>query len=152
MNWASLLFLIAINHPYPFWKKLTGTIRNGIGKFFRKRMMQFTPLETEEQLDQIGLVNRTEAILKHNTSCSISQGVLDRLRAESDAINEVGVVFVLDLLAHRSLSDAVTVKFGIPHRSPQLLLIRNGRCVYHEWGFDISAAEISSAIRKQAPS
>ena len=112
--------------------------------------MQFTPLETEEQLKQIGAADGPQVILKHNTTCSISKGVLNRLHEEAKTIQGVDTLYILDLLEHRDLSDAIAGKFGIPHRSPQLLLIHDGRCVYHEWGFDISAAEIDGAIRKQA--
>ena len=111
--------------------------------------MQFTPLVSEEQLKQIAQANGPQVILKHNTTCSISKGVLDRLQQEASMIDRVKTIYVLDLLMHRDLSNAIAGRFGIPHRSPQLLLINDGRCVYHEWGFDISAAEIAGAIRKQ---
>jgi bacillithiol system protein YtxJ len=123
---------------------------NGIRHFYRKTGMQFTHLETGEQLKQIAGANSPQVILKHNTTCSISKGVLDRLQKEGRLIDGLETIYVLDLLAHRDLSDTVAGRFGIPHRSPQLLLINDGRCVYHEWGFDISAAEIADAIRKQA--
>ncbi len=112
--------------------------------------MEFTALETEEQLQQIRDAKMPQVILKHNTTCSISKGVLDRLQEEVGELNDLETIHVLDLLAHRDLSNAIAGQFGIPHRSPQLLLIANGRCVYHEWGFDISAAEIEKAVRKQS--
>lgn len=112
--------------------------------------MQFTPLENEEQLKQLREAKGHQVILKHNTTCSISKGVLDRLQEEAGTIDRVETIHVLDLLAHRDLSNAIAGQFGIPHRSPQLLLIKDGRCVYHEWGSDISAEDLANAIRKRS--
>jgi len=112
--------------------------------------MQFIPLENIEQLDRISKAKDAQLILKHNTTCSISKGVLDRLHAETASIEGIEAVHVLDLLSHRDLSDTVAGRFGVPHQSPQILLIENGRCVYHEWGFDISAEAISQALEANA--
>lgn len=37
--------------------------------------------------------------------------------------------YLLDLLAYRSVSDAVSERFGIEHQSPQLLVISEGECI-----------------------
>ena len=111
--------------------------------------MQFTSLENQEQLKTISAAKGYHLILKHNTTCPISKGVLERLQAEPRQIPQVETIHVLDLLAHRDLSGAIASRFGVPHQSPQLLLIRNGRCTYHEWGFDISAGVVSSVINQQ---
>ena len=108
--------------------------------------MQFTPLKNEEQLQAISTANEDQLILKHNTTCSISEGVYSRLKEEAGLLPGVKAVYVLDLPAQRELSNHVAGRFGVPHQSPQILLIRNGRCLYHEWGFDISAKEISRAM------
>ena len=106
--------------------------------------MQFTPLANEEQLTEISKSKEFQVILKHNTSCPISQGVLHRLQGET--IPQMEAMYVLDLLAHRDLSNNIAGRFGVPHQSPQLLLVKDGRCTYHEWGYDISADKVSQAI------
>lgn len=111
--------------------------------------MQFTPLENGEQLLAIGESKSYQLILKHNTTCSISKGVLENLKTEAGALPQVETIYVLDLLAQRDLSNRIAGRFGVPHQSPQVLLIKNGRCTYHEWGFDISANEISRFINEQ---
>lgn len=111
--------------------------------------MRFIPLENKEQLDELGEAKEAQVIFKHNTTCSISKGVFERLQKE-DKLDGVETIHVLDLLSHRELSDAVAGRFGIPHQSPQVLLIRNGKCIYHEWGFDISAKQVESALREKA--
>jgi bacillithiol system protein YtxJ len=115
----------------------------------KKYRMQFTPLENSEQLLAISQSKDYGVILKHNTTCSISKGVLGRLQAA--VIPQVDSIYVLDLLAQRDLSNEVAGRFGVPHQSPQILLIRDGRCTYHEWGFDISAEEVSRVIGSHLP-
>lgn len=40
--------------------------------------------------------------------------------------------YFLDLIRHRSLSNQVAEDFAVTHESPQILLIKNGECVYEE--------------------
>ena len=108
--------------------------------------MNFIPLENAGQLNEIKKSKEYSVIFKHNTTCPISKGVHSRLEAEK--IPNVEAVYLLDLLAHRDLSDAVAADFGIQHESPQLLLIKDGRCVYNEWGYDISADAAAAAAKE----
>jgi bacillithiol system protein YtxJ len=108
--------------------------------------MDFHSLETSEQLSTITAAEGYSLILKHNTSCPISRGVLARLQSEGKKGDNLPAVHVLDLHAHRDLSDAIAGQYGVPHQSPQVLLIRNGKCVYHEWGYDISAEAVEERM------
>jgi bacillithiol system protein YtxJ len=107
--------------------------------------MNWNKLTSEEQIDQVILESAAKPVLlfKHSTSCSISSMSLDRLlrnwKAEdSDKITP----YYLDLLAYRNLSNLVAERFGIPHESPQVLLIQNGKVTYHESHYGISYTEI----------
>ena len=39
--------------------------------------------------------------------------------------------YLLDLLSYRSLSDQISSDFGIKHESPQLLIIKDEKCILH---------------------
>lgn len=108
--------------------------------------MNWIKLESEDQLNEIAGAEGNHVILKHNVTCPISKGVLSRLDAEDGPIEGVDKMYLLDLHAFRSVSDAVASKFGVPHESPQILLINNGQCAYHEWGYDISADAVKEAV------
>jgi bacillithiol system protein YtxJ len=54
--------------------------------------------------------------------------------------------YYLDLLAHRSISNAIAEKWNVPHESPQVLLIRNGSCVFDTSHSGISMQVISSEL------
>lgn len=107
--------------------------------------MQLTELNDEAQLNQLINDDQSQAVFKHNTSCSISRGVFSRLHAAED-VTGLKAIYLLDIQSQRPLSDLVASRSGVPHQSPQLLVFKNGNCIYHEWGFDISAEKIAEAL------
>ncbi len=68
-------------------------------------------------------------ILKHSTRCRISAMALDRIERRWTGEEKIKPYY-LDLLAHRDVSAAVEQRYGVEHESPQVLVIRNGQCVY----------------------
>jgi bacillithiol system protein YtxJ len=54
----------------------------------------------------------------------------------------------LDLLNYRSISQAIAEKFEVVHESPQILLIKNGACVYEESHGGIQMEEIAEQAAK----
>lgn len=110
--------------------------------------MEFLSLEKEDQLDKILEAKVPQIIFKHNTTCPISKGVLRRLKEEADTLPSDTPFYILDLLSHREISDAIAEKLNVTHASPQLLLIQNGKCSYNQSLYEITAEETASAIRK----
>ena len=110
--------------------------------------MNWIPLTTEEQLTEIVEKSSSipQVIFKHSTRCSISSMVLNRLeRADTPE----GVDFYyLDLLQFRNISNQIAEKFNVYHESPQLLLIKQGECVYDESQMGISMDELADEAAK----
>lgn len=109
--------------------------------------MNWIPLNSSETLEQ--LINLSEqkpqVIFKHSTRCSISSVAKSRLeksQAPADAS-----FYYLDLLSNRQLSNSVAERFGIEHESPQILLIKNGKCVYDESHTGINMDEINDQLQ-----
>ena len=104
--------------------------------------MHWIHLTDEEQLKQI--INksqeRPQVIFKHSSRCSISSVALQRLQRVSQPLH-IDFYF-LDLLSLRSLSNKVAQVFNVPHESPQVLVIKEGRCIYEESHMGISMNEI----------
>lgn len=108
--------------------------------------MHWIHLTEAEQLKSIISKSqvRPQVIFKHSTRCSISAVALKRLQKEPQP-DEIDFYY-LDLLSYRPLSNEVADTFGVHHESPQVLLIRNGACVYDESHLGIDMVE----IREQA--
>ena len=94
--------------------------------------MNWIPLTTEKQFEQILVesANKPQVIYKHSTRCGTSSMVLSRLE-RSEAPETIDFHF-LDLIAHRNVSNKISEELKVYHESPQLLLIRNGECIYDE--------------------
>ena len=109
--------------------------------------MNWIALKTEAQLDDIKerSTRRPQLIFKHSTRCATSALVKGRLERsnEPEAID----FYYLDLLNHRPVSNKIVDTFSVGHESPQVLLIRDGECVYDESHFGITMDEIVSAAR-----
>ncbi|MGZ3873657.1 MAG: bacillithiol system redox-active protein YtxJ [Mucilaginibacter sp.] len=100
--------------------------------------MNWTSLESAEQIDTIKKFEGYSAIFKHSTRCSISMMVKKRFELDWDKLPENLPLYFLDLIKHRDLSNQIAADFSVHHESPQLLLIRDGECV-----LDLSHGEIS---------
>ena len=94
--------------------------------------MHWIHLNDEEQLKQIitRSQQKPQVIFKHSTRCSISSVALQRLQ-KADPPSDIDFYF-LDLIAYRDLSNRVSQVFGVNHESPQVLVIKNGQCVFDE--------------------
>jgi bacillithiol system protein YtxJ len=84
-------------------------------------------------------------LFKHSTSCSISLTALNRLERnwkeeDSEKLNP----FYLDLLNHRDVSNAIAEIYGIEHQSPQVLVIKDAKCIYTETHYGISYEDLIS--------
>ena len=80
--------------------------------------------EIIEESDNIPVI-----VFKHSTRCSVSRMALRHFENEFDLDGKV-IPYFLDLLNYRDVSNEIANKFEVQHQSPQLLLIRNGKCIY----------------------
>ncbi len=113
--------------------------------------MNWNTLTEATQLQDIKAESEEVSVLifKHSTRCSISSAALNRLeRAWRD--DETGRVkpYYLDLLTYRTVSNQIALEFGIEHESPQVLLIRDGDCVYSASHMGINYKDILSSAGK----
>src|SRR6476660_2296390 len=104
--------------------------------------MNWIHLTDERQLTEIisNSQAKPQVIFKHSTRCSISSVALQRLQKSKQP--EGLDFYFLDLLAHRLLSNKVSEVFGVHHESPQILLIKDGKCVFDESHLGISMNDV----------
>ncbi len=102
-------------------------------------------IKTSKEQSTTGL---TVLIFKHSTRCSISSMALNRLESKWKD-SETTQPYFLDLLAHRDISNEIATLFNVEHASPQVLLIKDGKCFYHRSHTEISALDIAEVITTQ---
>jgi len=104
--------------------------------------MRWNDLNAEDQLETIRKKSseKPQVIFKHSTRCGISSVAKSRL--EKWQPTEDFDFYYLDLIKYRSLSNRVAEEFHVYHESPQVLVIKNGECVYDESHLGISLQDI----------
>lgn len=105
--------------------------------------MNWITLDNEALLESIKLNSqgKPQVIFKHSVRCSISNMAKSRL--ERSAPPKDVDFYYLDLIRHRDLSAKVAQDFKVEHESPQVLIIKNGECVYDDSHNGISMNDIS---------
>ncbi len=108
--------------------------------------MNWIALTTAEQLTALikQSSQKPQVIFKHSTRCSISSMAKARLERMQEP---AGVDFYyLDLIQYRYISNAIAEQFAVFHESPQLLLIKNGECIYSESHSGISMEDLLEQV------
>lgn len=111
--------------------------------------MDWIEIKSEQDLDTISEEsfqnNLGIAIYKHSTRCSISSVAKTRLSLSWDFKEELPIYY-LDLLSYRHISDLIAEKFNVFHESPQLIVIKNGKVIYHNSHLSISVKDLHRAL------
>lgn len=104
--------------------------------------MEKFDITTLDQLNEIdkNSINTSQLIYKHSTTCTLSEGVWNDLKKSDLKIN------YLDLLAYRNISNEIESRYNVRHESPQVLIIKNGKCTYHESHWRIEVERIKKEL------
>ena len=116
-----------------FWKKK------------EKKIIPWVDLNEMSHLKEITELSKSQPVLifKHSTRCSIS--FMAKNRFEGGFEESEMAIWHLDLIRFRDISNAVAEEFNVLHASPQVLLIKNGKCTFTTSHNGISF----NAIRKE---
>ena len=108
--------------------------------------MNWIILTDEHQLSSLKELSnqKPQLIFKHSTRCAASSMAKARLErsAQPDSID----FYFLDLVRYRQLSNTIAETFAVSHESPQVLLIKNGECIYEESHSAIRMEEIMEQV------
>jgi bacillithiol system protein YtxJ len=109
--------------------------------------VNWIPLQLMGQLDELTALSNEKPvfIFKHSTRCSISRFALKQFENEFDLHNTIDAYF-LDLITYREISNEIAARFGVPHQSPQLILIKGGKAIYDVSHSDIDAGDLKSKV------
>ncbi len=114
--------------------------------------MHWNELNDIAQVDQIREESATQIILifKHSTRCGTSRAMLDRLsRNWKNEGMPVVKLYFLDLIRYREVSSRIAENFGVPHESPQVIVINRGESIYDESHWSIDFSTIQTVIKSK---
>lgn len=105
--------------------------------------IDWIPLTRIEQIEEIKERSKSipQLIFKHSTRCGTS--ALAKSRLEKKQAPATIEFYFLDLINFRLISNKVAEDFNVYHESPQVLLIKNGECIYEESHIGIRMEDIA---------
>ncbi len=83
--------------------------------------------------------DKSFVIFKHSTRCSTSRMAL---RMFESGWEKSIPAYIINVVEHRSASNKVASQYRILHESPQVLVIKNGRCIYDTSHSSIDPIEV----------
>jgi bacillithiol system protein YtxJ len=109
--------------------------------------MEWRALTDLDQLNELvkESTDQPVVIFKHSTRCSISRMALRQFENEFNLEGKV-ILYYLDLLEHRDISNEIANRFGIFHQSPQLIVIKNGKAIYDRSHESIDAGKLAEFV------
>ena len=85
-------------------------------------------------------------IFKHSNICPISANAQEVVKSMENNIRIP--IFKIVVQTEREVSNEVEEKTHIKHESPQLILIKNGKAIWHKSHYDINEETIEEALKK----
>jgi bacillithiol system protein YtxJ len=101
-------------------------------------------LDTFEKLQAAIEESRIRPVLlfKHSTSCGISAGVFRDVKMVDGDIN------IIVVQTDRAISNEIERHTGVRHQSPQAIVIKDGKPVYHASHYDITIEDINQHLEQ----
>jgi bacillithiol system protein YtxJ len=105
----------------------------------------FASVPDDSALDRVFSTPGLTLIYLHDPWCPINAHAMRQL-------NDVpGPIHSIDVSTQHELKRAVADHTGVIHQSPQAILLRDGKPVWHASHYDISGADVLEAIAAAAP-
>lgn len=105
----------------------------------------FTKLDSSERLEELFQKSHEAPVLvfKHSTTCPISAAAY---RQVEDVDGDVNIIIVQTA---RGISNEIANRTGIRHESPQAIVLKDGKPVYHASHYSVTAEELNKTINAQ---
>lgn len=105
----------------------------GMNWFSKDTNKDWIHLSEPDQLNGLIMDSRSipVVIYKHSSRCGLSFMTENKLEEGWEELQPKVKLYFLDLIRYREVSAAVAERFNVRHQSPQILIIKNGICVYN---------------------
>jgi bacillithiol system protein YtxJ len=87
-------------------------------------------------------------VFKHSTRCGISSMALKQFERGWTLSSEDCLLYYLDILAYRAVSNLIAQDVPVVHESPQALLFANNELIHHASHSDIDAQRMQQLIQQ----
>ncbi|GLU53792.1 bacillithiol system redox-active protein YtxJ [Dyadobacter frigoris] len=107
--------------------------------------MNWITLTSEKEVQELSNSGELSLIYKHSPRCMTSLMAFRNMKSGSE--NDYTIPFyMVDVIQNRDISRLVAEKFNIRHESPQVLIIKDGKCIFDTSHESIVLKDIVSKI------
>jgi bacillithiol system protein YtxJ len=109
--------------------------------------MGMNKITTEEEFNRIKNQNETFFLLKNSTTCPISSQAYEEYQNFS---NDCGGIefYYLNVQEARPLSNHISEVYEVKHESPQALLVKGSKVIWHDSHWNITYSSLENVYKK----
>lgn len=102
----------------------------------------FQKIQDHEALQELLKQSQDKPVIifKHSTACPISTGAYEEMAGLG------GEVALVEVQSARDLSREIATSTGIKHESPQVIILRHGKPVWHSSHWNITKEKVEKAL------
>ena len=106
--------------------------------YYKIMKANFIEIHSGEELDELFHKSKQQPVVlfKHSLTCPISAGVYREVSGVDSDIYLIVVQYA------RGVSNQLAEKTGVRHESPQAIVLKDERAVYHASHYDVTAEDI----------
>ena len=94
--------------------------------------MNWITINGEETIEEISKSEDYAIIYKHSPRCMTSLMAYRQLKSEVNGVPDVEIpLYIVDVISNRRESQLIAGTFLVQHESPQILVVKNGICVFN---------------------
>jgi bacillithiol system protein YtxJ len=109
--------------------------------------MNWITINSEEEVNNIYNSADYSIIYKHSPRCMTSLMAYRQLKSEVSAASGIEIpIYIVDVVQNRKESMAIANSFQVEHESPQILVVKNGECIYDASHEDVSLRESLASV------
>lgn len=90
---------------------------------------------------------RPAVIFKHSLTCGTSAMAMEEIQALTSRADVDADISIVRIQEAREVSRAIEQQLGVRHESPQVLLVVDGRVVWHASHFRVTASGVRAALQ-----
>jgi bacillithiol system protein YtxJ len=91
--------------------------------------MNWITLTSEKEVQDLFKSDEYALIYKHSPRCMTSLMAFKSMKSGSEADYSIPF-YIVDVIQNRDISRLVAETFSVRHESPQILIVKDGQCVY----------------------
>ena len=106
----------------------------------------FFKIDNKETLDRLITDSKSKPVIifKHSNACGISSAAYREMEKLDGQVN------LLEVQSARDVSREVAAVTGIPHETPQVIVLKDGKAVWNASHFDVKAGAVLKALESNA--